>query len=109
MIDEWAQPLSEGDVDGAAAYFAIPSVAQNGPALLRIRDLADAKLFNASLPCGASLVEATPEGGFVDRHLPAHRAARARCLRRRDRRDGADRVRDRGRQDHRVAAAWLRR
>ena len=45
-------------------YFAIPSVAQNGPTV-RIHDLADAKLFNSSLPCGASLVEATTEGEFT--------------------------------------------
>lgn len=64
VIDEWAHTLSRGDVDGAAAYFAIPSVAQNGPTV-RIRDLADAKLFNSSLPCGASLVEATTEGEFT--------------------------------------------
>ncbi len=64
VIDEWAHTLSMGDVDGAAAYFAIPSVAQNGPTL-RIRNLADAKLFNSSLPCGASLVEATTDGEFT--------------------------------------------
>ena len=65
VIDEWATALREGDVDAAARFFAIPSVAQNGSVPLRIRDLADAKLFNASLPCGAELTNATPEGGFV--------------------------------------------
>jgi hypothetical protein len=65
VIDEWARTLSEGDIDGAAGYFAIPSVAENGPALIQIRDLDDARLFNASLPCGAELVRAVPEGDFV--------------------------------------------
>jgi hypothetical protein len=65
VIDEWATTLREGDVDAAARFFALPSVAQNGPVPLRIRDLADAKLFNASLPCGAELTNATPEGGFI--------------------------------------------
>jgi hypothetical protein len=65
VIDEWATTLSEGDVDGAARYFAIPSVAENGPTLIRIRDLDDARLFNATLPCGAELVRAEPEGDFV--------------------------------------------
>jgi hypothetical protein len=65
VIDEWATALREGDVDAAARFFAIPSVAQNGSAPLRIRDLADAKLFNASLPCGAELTNATQEDDFV--------------------------------------------
>ena len=65
VIAEWATTLSEGDVDGAARYFAIPSVAENGPTLIHIRDLDDARLFNATLPCGAELVRAEPEGDFV--------------------------------------------
>lgn len=65
VIDDWASTLSEGDVAGAAAYFAIPSVAENGPALIHVRDSGDARLFNASLPCGATLVEADPEGEFI--------------------------------------------
>ena len=46
--------LRRGDIDGAAGYFAIPSVAENGPALIHDRDPGDARLFNASLPCGAT-------------------------------------------------------
>ncbi len=64
VINEWAMTLSEGDVDAAAAFFAIPSVAENGP-VLRIRNLDDARLFNSSLPCGAELTNATPEGDFI--------------------------------------------
>lgn len=65
VIDEWAMTLREGDVDAAARFFAIPSVAENGPVPIRIRDLNDARLFNASLPCGAELTNATPEGDFI--------------------------------------------
>jgi hypothetical protein len=61
VIDEWARTLQDGDVEGAAEFFALPSLAQNGPTL-RIESAEDAELFNASLPCGATLVEATPEG-----------------------------------------------
>jgi hypothetical protein len=61
VIDEWSRTLRAGDVEGAAAFFAIPSVAQNGPTV-QIDDPADAEAFNASLPCGAILVEAVPEG-----------------------------------------------
>ena len=64
LIDDWAHALSRGDVDGAAEFFAIPSVAQNGPTV-RIDSPADAKLFNASLPCGASLEEATVDGEYT--------------------------------------------
>lgn len=61
VIDEWAQRLTEGDVDGAAEYFAVPSIAVNGVAL-EIESRADARLFNQSLPCGAELIEASAEG-----------------------------------------------
>ena len=65
VIDDWARTLREGDIDGAARYFAIPSVAENGPTLIEIRDREDARLFKASLPCGAELVRAVSEGDFV--------------------------------------------
>jgi hypothetical protein len=65
VIDEWARTLRRGDVDGAAGYFAIPSVAENGPQLLRISDRGDALVFNASLPCGARLIRAEAEGDFT--------------------------------------------
>lgn len=64
VIDEWSKTLSDGDIDGAAGFFAIPSIAENGPQL-QIETLNDAKIFNASLPCGATLVEATTEGDFT--------------------------------------------
>lgn len=64
VIDEWAKTLTEGDIDGAAELFALPSLAQNG-ATLRIESLDEAKLFNSSLPCGAVLIEATADGDFT--------------------------------------------
>jgi hypothetical protein len=64
LIDEWAHTLSRGDVDGAAEFFAIPSLAQNG-VTVRIDSVEKARLFNSSLPCGASLVEATTDGEFT--------------------------------------------
>jgi hypothetical protein len=65
VIDEWATTLDRGDVEAAARFFAIPSVAENGPALIRIRDVEDARSFNASLPCGAELTRAESQGDFV--------------------------------------------
>ena len=65
VIEAWSDSLREGDVDAAAAYFALPSTAENGPQLLRIRDRGDARHFNLSLPCGAVLVAARSEGDFT--------------------------------------------
>jgi hypothetical protein len=65
VIDDWVTALRRGDVDAAARYFAIPSVAENGPLLLQIESLDDARRFNQSLPCGARLVRAEAQGQFT--------------------------------------------
>lgn len=65
VIDGWATALRHGDIDTASKYFAIPSVAQNGPILVRIRSLDDARHFNESLPCGAMLIRADSAGEFT--------------------------------------------
>ena len=65
VIDEWAVALAHGDVDEAASFFAIPSVAENGPSSLRIKDRKDAVVFNESLPCGAKLIRAQEHAGFI--------------------------------------------
>jgi hypothetical protein len=64
VIKEWSDTLRAGDVEGAAEFFALPSVVENGP-LLRIRTRDDARLFNAALPCGAILVRAETQGDFT--------------------------------------------
>ena len=64
VIEAWSDELREGDVEAAAEYFAIPSVAENG-LLLRIRSADDARLFNESLPCGATLISAESQGDFT--------------------------------------------
>lgn len=65
VIEGWVNALRHGDVDAAAGYFAIPSVAENGPILLRIRSTQDAVHFNESLPCGARLIKADSAGEFT--------------------------------------------
>ena len=62
VIEGWALALSEGDVEGAAGYFATPSIAQNGPVLTEMNSLEDAIAFNRSLPCGAEVVSARTQG-----------------------------------------------
>jgi limonene-1,2-epoxide hydrolase len=65
VIDAWVSALASGDVDAAARYFAIPSIAENGPTLVRIESLEAARRFNRSLPCGAELVGAETAGDFT--------------------------------------------
>jgi hypothetical protein len=65
VIDGWVTALRHGDVEAASDYFAIPSVAENGPILVRIRSVDDARRFNESLPCGARLIRADSAGEFT--------------------------------------------
>ncbi len=62
VIGAWVDALRSGDVEAAAGYFAIPSVAENGPLLAKIRSRDDAVEFNQSLPCGARLIRAEGTG-----------------------------------------------
>ena len=65
VIEAWSGALADGDVEAAADYFAIPSIAENGPLLTRIESRADAIAFNRSLPCGAQVVSAQTAGDFT--------------------------------------------
>jgi hypothetical protein len=64
VIDDWVRTLAAGDVEGAARFFALPSVAENGLSY-RIETFEDAVSFNAALPCGAELIRAVSEGEFT--------------------------------------------
>ncbi len=64
VIEGWANSLRRGDIDSAAGYFALPSVAENG-VIVRIDTADQAKLFNASLPCGARVTRAVTAGRFT--------------------------------------------
>ena len=65
VIDEWVRTLAKGDVKGAAQFFALPSVVENGTPPLTLRTRTDAIQFNRSLPCGAKLIGAEPRGRFI--------------------------------------------
>jgi hypothetical protein len=62
VIQGWVTTLAHGDVEGAAEYFALPSVAENGGIAITLETVEDARRFNASLPCGAKLIRAVPDG-----------------------------------------------
>jgi len=65
VIEGWVTSLSKGDVEGAARYFAVPSVVENGGPPVTLRSHVDAVAFNDSLPCGARLVKASPVDNFI--------------------------------------------
>lgn len=64
VIRAWSEALSEGDIDAAAEFFALPSTAENG-ITIEIETLDDARLFNESLPCGAELESTEAQGEFI--------------------------------------------
>jgi hypothetical protein len=64
VVVDWARAESSGDAAAAASYFALPSFAQNG-FIFHIKTFAQARKFNASLPCGAVVEEAVEEGRYI--------------------------------------------
>ena len=65
VLRQWLDRLRAGRVAAAASLFAVPSRFQNLSSLAIIRSRRDARLINASLPCGAKLVTAGGAGGYV--------------------------------------------
>ena len=65
VIRDWADTLRSGDVRGAADFFALPSVVENGTSPFVLYTRADARLFNESLPCGARLLRTSSSAGFT--------------------------------------------
>jgi hypothetical protein len=65
VIDDWSKTLTKGDAEGAADYFDLPSVVQNGTPPVSLENREDVVAFNESLPCGAELVNAEDHAGFV--------------------------------------------
>src|SRR5262245_4083116 len=65
VIRDWADTLRRGDVNGAAGFFALPSVVANGTPPIVLRTRAEARLFNRSLPCGARLLRTSSSGRFT--------------------------------------------
>lgn len=64
VIRGWSEALSEGDIDAAAEFFALPSSAENG-FTVAIETVEDARAFNDSLPCGAELESTEAQGEFI--------------------------------------------
>jgi hypothetical protein len=66
VIRAWSAALRQGDVNGAARYFALPSEFINGPGdAVVIHNEGEAQAVNATLPCGAVLISTERHGRYV--------------------------------------------
>lgn len=65
VIEGWADELRGGNVEAAAEFWALPSIAQNGTPPIELTSRRDVIAFNKALPCGAVLSRAETEEEFV--------------------------------------------
>ncbi len=65
VVRSWADTLRRGDLDGAAALFAVPTRVQNGTPLLELRSRAAIRDFNHALPCGARVLRTVRDHGYL--------------------------------------------
>lgn len=65
VIAGWATALRAGDIEKAASYWALPSIASNGTPPLELKTEQQVIAFNEALPCGADLVRATAADGLT--------------------------------------------
>jgi hypothetical protein len=81
VVRDWADTLRRGDVSGAAGYFAVPSVVANGSAPVRLSSRLAIRRFNASLPCGARLIDTqpAPQGFLIATFLLTERPGAGEC------------------------------
>ncbi len=65
VIRRWAAHLRAGEIARAARLFALPAVTQIAPGspIVELRTRAQARSFNAALPCGAELLLTEPMRG----------------------------------------------
>jgi putative membrane protein len=64
MIRDWLMAVQHGDFGRAATFFAPGAIIDQGRPY-RLRDTAEARLFNATLPCHAHLIRIEDEGAKV--------------------------------------------
>ena len=65
VIRGWAEALTAGNLDRAAAYFALPALIANGTPPIRITRRAQARDFNELLPCGARVLATARHGAYT--------------------------------------------
>jgi len=66
VIRAWSERLRAGDVEGAAALWAVPSRAANGSPPLELSTLEAVEAFNEAFPCGSVVTDTRPgDDGFT--------------------------------------------
>jgi uncharacterized protein YceK len=66
VIRTWAERLRGGDVEGAAALWAVPSRAANGSPPLELSTPEAVEAFNEAFPCGSVVTDTRPgDDGFT--------------------------------------------
>lgn len=65
VIEAWSDDLRAGEVEAAADYWEIPSIAQNGTPPLELDNRKAVIAFNEALPCGAELIRAETQGEYT--------------------------------------------
>jgi hypothetical protein len=63
LIRRWSDTLRAGHVAAASRLFHLPALAQNDGPELALQSRSDVRAFNASLPCGAVLLDARRVAG----------------------------------------------
>jgi hypothetical protein len=79
VIRAWVDAERRSDTADAARWFALPALVANGGEPLVLRTRAAVRLWNASLPCGAELVEAAAFRGFTIARFRLTRRPGQRC------------------------------
>ena len=62
VVGDWVRALNDGDYERAAGFFARGAIVDQGRPI-RLRNRAAARIFNATLPCRADLIDVEDEPG----------------------------------------------
>src|SRR4051794_3914206 len=65
VVRAWAADLRRGDVDAAAARFAVPAIVMNDAPAVRLDTRAEIRRFNAGLTCGGRITRVVPHEGVL--------------------------------------------
>ena len=65
VVKRWLKALQQGDIAAAADTFADGTRVQNLRPLMRLRNRAARRAFNAGFPCGAEIVDASSVRGYL--------------------------------------------
>ena len=105
MIEDWADTLREGDIEGAAEFSRCPAWSRTAPPPSSFEIRQQVVEFNEALPCGAEFVSAETAGDYTIATFEPDRAPWPRRVRRRRRQQCQDRL---GISDEGEIERWIR-